>query len=76
LQSEINKRYHASASDTLKAVQSLYEAKLLTYPRTDCNYITDQEFSYLVKNLNQYLGLVSNQVSLKQTEPQARYVNG
>ena len=76
LQSEINKRYHASASDTLKAVQSLYEAKLLTYPRTDCNYITDQEFSYLVKNLNQYLGLVSNQVSLRQTEPQARYVNG
>ena len=76
LQSEINKRYHASASDTLKAVQSLYEAKLLTYPRTDCNYITDQEFNYLVKNLNQYLGLLSNQVSLKQTKPQARYVNG
>lgn len=76
LQSEINKRYHASASDTLKAVQSLYEAKLLTYPRTDCNYITDQEFNYLVKNLNQYLGLVSNKVSLNQIEPQSRYVNG
>ncbi|KAF0392732.1 DNA topoisomerase III [Pediococcus pentosaceus] len=76
LQSEINKRYHASASDTLKAVQGLYEAKLLTYPRTDCNYITEQEFSYLVKNLNQYLGLVSNQVSLNQIEPQSRYVNG
>ncbi|WP_257614830.1 DNA topoisomerase, partial [Oenococcus oeni] len=37
LQSAINKRYHASASDVLKAVQALYEAKLLTYPRTDCN---------------------------------------
>ena len=75
LQSEINKRYHASASETLKAVQSLYEAKLLTYPRTDCNYITEQEFEYLVKNLNQYLGLVSTDVSLNQTEPQKRYVN-
>ncbi|WP_257614405.1 DNA topoisomerase, partial [Oenococcus oeni] len=40
LQSAINKRYHASPSDVLKAVQALYEAKLLTYPRTDCNYIT------------------------------------
>lgn len=76
LQSEINKRYHASASETLRAVQSLYEAKLLTYPRTDCNYITEQEFKYLVGNLMKYLGLVSNQVSLNPTEPQARYVNG
>lgn len=76
LQSEINKRYHASASETLKAVQSLYEAKLLTYPRTDCNYITEQEFSYLVENLNQYLGLVSSNVSLNKIEPQSRYVNG
>lgn len=76
LQSEINKRYHASASDTLQAVQNLYEAKMLTYPRTDCNFITEQEFNYLVKNLNQYLKLVSNQVSLNQIEPQARYVNG
>lgn len=76
LQSEINKWYHASASETLRAVQSLYEAKLLTYPRTDCNYITEQEFKYLVGNLMKYLGLVSNQVSLNQTEPQARYVNG
>lgn len=75
LQSEINKRYHTSASETLQAVQSLYEAKLLTYPRTDCNYITDQEFDYLVKNLSQYLGLVSKEVPLNQTEPQTRYVN-
>lgn len=75
LQSEINKRYHASASDTLKAVQSLYEAKLLTYPRTDCNYITDQEFSYLVDHLEAYSKLLTNQVSLTQVKPQAHYVN-
>lgn len=76
LQSEINKRYHASASDTLKAVQALYEAKLLTYPRTDCNYITDQEFSYLVDHLESYSKLLTNQVSLTQVKPQTRYVNG
>lgn len=76
LQSEINKRYHASASDTLQAVQNLYEAKLLTYPRTDSNYITVQEFNYLVENLNGYLGFLSKDVSLNHQEPNKRYVNG
>lgn len=75
LQSEINKCYHGSASDTLKAVQSLYEAKLLTYSRTDCNYITDQEFNYLVDHLEAYSKLLTNQVSLTQVKPQACYVN-
>ncbi|AFT82603.1 DNA topoisomerase (plasmid) [Limosilactobacillus fermentum MTCC 8711] len=75
LQSEINKRYHASASDTLQAVQNLYEAKLLTYPRTDSNYITEQEFNYLVEDLNGYLGFLSKDVSLNHQEPNKRYVN-
>ena len=47
----MNKRYHASASQTLAAIQSLYEAKLLSYPQTDCAYITDEEFEYFVANL-------------------------
>ncbi|WP_353991439.1 DNA topoisomerase III (plasmid) [Lacticaseibacillus paracasei] len=76
LQTKINQRYHASAADVLKAVQDLYEAKLLSYPRTDSQYITDQEFSYLRQNLARYLSLVSQEVSLPQTEPQSRYVNG
>ena len=63
----MNKRYHASASQTLAAIQSLYEAKLLSYPRTDCAYITDEEFDYLVANLPKYLGLVSKKLS-KNTE--------
>lgn len=76
LQSTINKKFHASANQTLQAVQSLYEAKLLTYPRTDSNYITEEEFNYLLPNLNQYLNLVSKEVSLNQIEPNKRYVNG
>ena len=76
LQSTMNKRYHASASQTLAAIQSLYEAKLLSYPRTDCAYITDEEFEYLVANLTKYLGLVSKQVALTNTTPNKRYVNG
>ncbi|WP_146971981.1 DNA topoisomerase, partial [Lentilactobacillus buchneri] len=76
LQSAMNKRYHASASQTLAAIQSLYEAKFLSYPRTDCAYITDEEFDYLVANLTKYLGLVSKPVALTNTTPNKRYVNG
>ena len=46
-------------------IQSLYEAKLLSYPRTDCTYSTDEEFDYLVDNLTKYLDLVSNPVLLQ-----------
>ncbi len=35
-------KYHFSAGDTLKILQSLYEKKVLTYPRTDCEYISSQ----------------------------------
>lgn len=40
LQREINKSHGLSASDTLAATQALYEAKLVTYPRTDSRYLS------------------------------------
>ncbi|GBG93758.1 DNA topoisomerase III [Ligilactobacillus salitolerans] len=76
LQSEVNRRFHVSASQTLKAVQALYEDKLLTYPRTDCNYITEKEFAYLVQNLSKYQTIAASQAVLNRTQAQARYVNG
>ncbi|MCR5122804.1 MAG: type IA DNA topoisomerase, partial [Ruminococcus sp.] len=41
LQREANELYGMTAAATLKAAQSLYEKKLLTYPRTDSNYISE-----------------------------------
>ena len=41
LQQEANEVYGMTAADTLKAAQSLYEQKFITYPRTDSNYLTD-----------------------------------
>ena len=41
LQQDANDIFGMTAADTLKAAQSLYEQKLLTYPRTDSNYLTD-----------------------------------
>jgi DNA topoisomerase-3 len=39
LQRDINKAHGLSAADTLAAAQNLYEAKLITYPRTDSRYL-------------------------------------
>ena len=41
LQREANKKFGYTAQQTLDYLQSLYEAKLATYPRTDSQYITD-----------------------------------
>ena len=35
----MNRRFGSSADATLKTAQSLYEAKLITYPRTDSRYV-------------------------------------
>jgi len=75
LQTTINKMYKATASDTLKAVQALYEAKLLTYPRTDTSYITDNEFDYLKQNLSKYCNFLQVEDTPTQLEPRKRYVD-
>lgn len=41
LQRDANSVYGYTAQQTLDYLQSLYEKKLATYPRTDSNYITD-----------------------------------
>ncbi len=40
LQRDMNRRYGLSAATTLKAAQALYEAKLISYPRTDSRYLS------------------------------------
>ncbi|PZP50820.1 MAG: DNA topoisomerase III [Pseudopedobacter saltans] len=41
LQVDANKKYGFSADSTLKLVQSLYEKKLVTYPRVDTTYLSE-----------------------------------
>ena len=41
LQREANRIYGYTAKQTLDLAQALYEKQLLTYPRTDSNYLTD-----------------------------------
>ena len=52
LQRDANKKYAYSAKETLSLMQSLYEHhKLLTYPRTDSRYISDDVVATLPERL-------------------------
>lgn len=74
LQSKANKRWKYSPKKVLDIVQKLYDNKILSYPRTDSNYITENEFTYLVNNINAYQSLLN--VSFEaDTQPNKRYVN-
>lgn len=56
LQRDANKKYGYSAKETLSAMQSLYEYhKVLTYPRTDSRYITEDVAETLEERLRALL---------------------
>lgn len=76
LQTKANKKWKYSPKTVLDAVQSLYDKKLLSYPRTDTVHITENEFAYLVESLNQFKELFSIDVPLNQITAKKRYVNG
>ncbi|WP_285702051.1 type IA DNA topoisomerase, partial [Enterococcus thailandicus] len=72
----VNQLYKATASQTLKAMQGLYEAKLLSYPRTDTPFITENEFAYLKTNFGTYSGFLGLDLEMVQAEARKRYVDG
>ena len=60
LQREANRYYGFTAQQTLDLVQSLYEKKLLTYPRTDSQFITDD----MESTVRQVIYIVCRKVSV------------
>lgn len=60
LQREANRYYGFTAQQTLDLVQSLYEKKLLTYPRTDSQFITDD----MGGTAHQVIGIVCRKLPL------------
>lgn len=57
LQVDANKKFGLSAEDTLKHVQSLYEKKLVTYPRVDTTYLSEDihpKVAGIMNNLKYY----------------------
>ncbi|GLU56483.1 DNA topoisomerase [Dyadobacter frigoris] len=51
LQQHANKKFGLSAQSTLDTLQTLYEAKYVTYPRTDSNYLSDDMKGDVIKSL-------------------------
>lgn len=57
LQVDCNRKFNMGAEETLKAIQSLYEKKLTTYPRVDTTYLSDDIYPKIpgiLKNLKGY----------------------
>ena len=75
LQREANRLFGFTAKQTLDYAQQLYEKKLLTYPRTDSQYLTEdmgQTAQHLVSDL---LGLLSFAQGLVLTPDVSRVLN-
>jgi DNA topoisomerase-3 len=62
LQREINKIHGLSAADTLAATQSLYESKLVTYPRTDSRYLSADMKPRIPKIFDQLKAVRADQI--------------
>ena len=75
LQREANRLFGFTAKQTLDYAQQLYEKKLLTYPRTDSQYLTEdmgQTAQHLVSDL---LGLLPFAQGLDLTPEVSRILN-
>lgn len=78
LQKEANTKLGFSADKTLSIAQSLYEAKVLSYPRTGSRYISDDVFDEIpsrIALLEQYPTLAAHAVVLKGTTLNRRSVD-
>jgi DNA topoisomerase-3 len=69
LQREANRQLGFTAEQTLQYVQSLYEKKLVTYPRTDSRYLTEDmqdSVPAVVETAAGFFSLQNPPVSMKQ----------
>ena len=80
LQRDANRLFGYSAKETLNIMQSLYEHhKVLTYPRTDSRYLTDDIVPTLKERLEASLGgdydNVIEEILAKPIKKQSHFVN-
>ena len=78
LQTEANGRYGFSADKTLSIAQSLYEKKVLSYPRTGSRYLSDDVFDEIpdrIALLERYPAFAVHATVLKGTSLNRRSVD-
>ena len=62
LQVEANKKFAYTADDTLKYIQNLYEKKMVTYPRVDTTYLSEDlhpKIAGIMRDLTPYAALTA-----------------
>ena len=75
LQATANRRWKASPATVLKTMQTLYEKKLVSYPRTDTRHITPSEFNYLAASVEKYQELIGHPFEIASKAPKKRFVD-
>lgn len=75
LQAAANRKWKYSPAKVLSVMQKLYEKKLVSYPRTDTQHITNAEFSYLAKEVESYQKLVGAEFPIASRSPKKRFVD-
>ena len=78
LQKEANGRYGFSADKTLSIAQSLYEKKVLSYPRTGSRYLSDDVFDEIpdrIALLERYPAFAAHAAALKGASLNRRSVD-
>lgn len=79
LQREMNKKFSFSAQDTLKIAQTLYERKLITYPRTDSRYLSPdmkKQMPSLIQSLSRPFPQECAPIDASKLEFSSRFFNG
>lgn len=77
LQKEANSKHGFSAEQTLGIAQKLYEAKLITYPRTGSRYIPEDVFTEIPSLLATLKGSAAwGGIAARMGEPTRRSVDG
>ena len=71
LQREANRFFGYTAQETLQELQELYEARLVTYPRTDSQYITED----MKQTALELLGLLPEMLSFLPEESIGNHVD-
>ena len=75
LQMEASKRFGFPIDETLKICQELYEEGILTYPRSDCQYLPEGhhgDAEAIIQNIDSFLGLKKGEderLDLKRKHP-------
>ena len=78
LQRTLNRKFKFSADQTLKLAQGLYERKLITYPRTDSRYLTDDMYaqcSGILQKISNNYGSQVSVLNLQSLSKSKRFFN-